>query len=155
MSNPDWSKMKFDLNNSDDEDDDEDEQQRQAEAKQQAEVESQRQAEAQRQAEVESQRRMFASAGIDPIAPIDEAGLEPHIQRKLQQQQDLDLQQIMYKNSLQLSMTNSQNIIQKQAIKQQQQLFQLQSQINIQDIHQHYQNLLSDSDKVVKHLQTI
>ena len=72
---------------------------------------------------------------------------------KLQQQQDLDLQQIIYKNSLQLSMANSQNIIEKQAIKQQQQLFQLQSQINFQDIHQQYQNLLSDSDKVVNTLQ--
>ena len=76
MSNPDWSKMKFNLNNSDDEDD-EDEQQRQAE-------EAQRQA--QRQAEEEAQRKMFADVGVDPTADIDEAGLEPHIQQSLQQE---------------------------------------------------------------------
>jgi hypothetical protein len=80
MSNPDWANMEFNLNNSDDEDDDEDEQRRQAE-----EAEARRQAEeAGRQAaEVAAQRKMFEDVGIDPGADIDEAGLEPHIQREL------------------------------------------------------------------------
>ena len=72
-----WENMKFNLNNSDDEEDDEDEQRRQAEAQRQAE-EAGRQA-----AEVAAQRQMFADVGVDPTAPIDEAGLEPHIQREL------------------------------------------------------------------------
>jgi hypothetical protein len=84
MSNPDWANMKFNMNNSDDDDDDdEDEQQRQAEEAERQAEEAQRQA-----AEVEAQRRMFASAGIDPKADIDEAELEPHIQQELQQQQE-------------------------------------------------------------------
>ena len=83
MSNPDWSKMKFDLNNSDDEDDDEDEQQRQAEEAQRQAEEAQRQA-----AEEAAQRKMFEDADVDPAADIDEAVLEPHIQRELQQQQE-------------------------------------------------------------------
>ena len=74
MSNPDWSKMKFDLNNSDDDDDDDDEQRRQEEAQRQA-------------AEVAAQRQMFAHVGVDPNAPIDAVGLEPDIQRELGEQQ--------------------------------------------------------------------
>jgi hypothetical protein len=90
MSNPDWANMEFNLNNSDD--DDEDEQRRQAEeaeARRQAEeAEARRQAEeAGRQAaEVAAQRQMFASAGIDPNAGIDEAGLEDGIQQELEQE---------------------------------------------------------------------
>ena len=80
MSNPDWANMKFNMNNSDDEDDDEDEQRRQEE-------EAQRQA-ARQAAEVAAQRQMFADVGVDPNAPIDAAGLEPDIQRELQQQQE-------------------------------------------------------------------
>ena len=83
MSNPDWANMKFNMNNSDDDDDDEDEQQRQAEEAQRQAEEAQRQA-----AEEAAQRKMFEDADVDPAADIDEAGLEPHIQRELQQQQE-------------------------------------------------------------------
>ena len=83
MSNPDWANMKFNMNNSDDDDDDEDEQQRQAEEAQRQAEEAQRQA-----AEEAAQRKMFEDADVDPAADIDEAELEPHIQRELQQQQE-------------------------------------------------------------------
>ena len=78
-----WENMNFNLNNSDDEDDDEDEHRRQAEEAQRQAEEAGRQA-----AEVAAQRQMFADVGVDPNAPIDAAGLEPDIQRELQQQQE-------------------------------------------------------------------
>ena len=85
---PDWANMKF-MGYEDYDDEDEDQQRRQAE-------EAQRQAEeaARQNRLIEIQREMFTRAGVNPAAPVDKAGLEPHIQQALQQQQQEERKRI-------------------------------------------------------------